>query len=430
MGLLKIDFSKPEIRTGLLATGINLLKNSNKGYSNAEALGRGLEAGLLGYKASNQLHRHNAWQNQQQLSQQQKIDRENRLQKMYLGQHPYTQNTNFKGTSNTPSFKVPSMQAITHGVILGDPIAKELFAIRKYVDGGIKRDAGSYYQDPMTGATKYMPVVDKGMQLTQNGTTVPLPGYAQTNAYNRGFEQQAIERAKAGYDVKPVYRPDGSQQFVTREQIVNSANSNNPNINQNNNQQNSSLTGYTASPSPVVQQAQQEINKHWINGSYSNVNAAGGEADKMLSSVQAIRGIDLKTGWGTDAKGYFANMLTSMGLASEEVEKYAGDVESFRSIAMDRLMISLRAQKGPQTEGDADRASKTFALLKNTPQANDFILDLAEANALRDKMRQEFYQQYIPHYRNDLSRIDAAWEEFSPSIFELGNMGKWHRNNT
>ena len=100
----------------------------------------------------------------------------------------------------------------------------------------------------------------------------------------------------------------------------------------------------------------------------------------------------------------------------------------FSGLQRTRLWIdSDNAAKGPQTEGDADRAKDTFAKLGNTPKANAFILDLAQATAERDARRAAWYRDALPlgQKAGDLQMLDRKWQEREPSIFQMPSMQKW-----
>ena len=94
---------------------------------------------------------------------------------------------------------------------------------------------------------------------------------------------------------------------------------------------------------------------------------------------------------------------------------------------MDRLLKTLQAQAGPQTEGDAQRAAQTWVSLQNTPQANEFILDFAQAQAEMQARKAEFYQKALPIARRtgDLTEIDRRWQQVQGSIMAHPLMRKW-----
>lgn len=173
-----------------------------------------------------------------------------------------------------------------------------------------------------------------------------------------------------------------------------------------------------------------QINQSWVKNSYEPTLQSGQSARDLIDTVQVTRQAMEnmgKTGWGTQTQAAGAAILNGLGIAPQNAKLFAANAEVFQSKAMERLWGTLNEAKGPQTEGDADRASKTFASLKNTPQANTFILDFAEAKAQRDQMKARFYQeaQPIARQKGDLSEVDREWSRRSPSIFNLPSMQRW-----
>ena len=149
----------------------------------------------------------------------------------------------------------------------------------------------------------------------------------------------------------------------------------------------------------------------------------------MLTNVQSLRNIDINTGWGTEAKAAAANALSGLGIAPKNAEMFAANAQKFQSQAMTRLWEVLNTAKCPQTEGDADRAKATFAALKNTNEANQFILDLAEANARRDKLKAQFYGEAMPVARDsgDMTAVDRKWQQIQRSVWDDPIMAKWRK---
>jgi hypothetical protein len=83
-------------------------------------------------------------------------------------------------------------------------------------------------------------------------------------------------------------------------------------------------------------------------------------------------------------------------------------------------------QKGPQTDKDFANLQKTYASLKNTPQANQFLLDVVEAKAMQDQRKAGYFQKAasIPELRSNLSAITNEWGKVSGSMFDLPIQGK------
>lgn len=163
--------------------------------------------------------------------------------------------------------------------------------------------------------------------------------------------------------------------------------------------------------------AGQELNENWIKNSHNPVQLEGKAAKTTLGQLETIRNIGLQTGWGTEAKAAAANFLGSFGV--QDAAKYAGNVQSFQQVAMERNMTMLQAQSGPQTEGDSQRAQQTFLQLRNTPAANAFIADLTGANARLSAKKASFYNEALPLARasGDLTEIDRRWSKIAPSVW-------------
>lgn len=162
-----------------------------------------------------------------------------------------------------------------------------------------------------------------------------------------------------------------------------------------------------------------ELNKNWITNSYNPVLEQGRSASTMIGNLDALRNINIETGWNAEAKANAAAILTSIGVAPKNAELFATNAQKFQAVVMDRLFTTLQAQKGPQTEGDSIRAQSTFSQLKNTPQANAFISDFARAKANMDARKAGFYQEALPLATNqgDLNEIDRRWARAAGSLW-------------
>lgn len=305
---------------------------------------------------------------------------------------------------------------------LGAKGSDNLFNMYKYATDGVKREAGNYYKDPVSGVTSYMPKLDNGMTMDARGNVIQAPGYSAANAGIKGMEAGAVEAAKYSYavgadrdrqttqaalDTVPVLGPDGQTYYQPR---LGSA-------------------GMVAGRNPVTQQSAIALNDNWIKSTYQPTMDAGKQASDVQASIQAVRNIDAKTGWGTEAKANAAAMLEGMGIAPGNAKLYASNAQKFQSVAMDRLLSTLQAQKGPQTEGDSTRAQQTFAKLGNTKEANDFILDFAEAKANMDRRRAEYYEQALPlaQRTGDLPRVDREWRKIQGSIWADPVLQRWSK---
>jgi len=175
--------------------------------------------------------------------------------------------------------------------------------------------------------------------------------------------------------------------------------------------------------------SQQGINDDFMKSSYRPTIDAGSNASSTIAQLDALEKLALKTGWGSSVQASAARILNGLGLrlAPDAAKQYAAKAETFYAIVGQQNWQLLAEQKGPQTEGDAQRAAKVFSQLTNTEEANRFIRDLARANALVRIEKAKFYRENLPAAQKagDLSRIDAAWAERQPSIFAFPFMRSW-----
>lgn len=278
-------------------------------------------------------------------------------------------------------------------------------------------------------AAPYMNEAGKdGVQMVmgQDGRmyAVPVAGYAQTQAAQAGAVAGAQESARAEYDLASVPDGKGGTVMMPRSQAAAILGGRGPESGAGSTpgsvgaQPGGAAGGVGISPSPTSLKALEDLNSDWVANSYRTVLDGAGAASNLKNSITAMRQIPLETGFGTEFRGAAANLLTSLGF--ENAANLATDMQKFQSLALDRLQTELMKQKGPQTEGDAERASKTFALLGNTPEANKFIFDFAEAKANMDIRKAAFYEAALPLARKtgDLTEIDRRWRKLQGSIWD------------
>jgi hypothetical protein len=350
---------------------------------------------------------------------------------------------------------------------------------------GIPSQLGNGWVQGIDGRREYMGDPTKG--FASDGKSVSLmPGFLSANNAIEGGKAQAVESAKAGLDLVEVPMSDGSKKMMPRSQAVQALGGQRPSASQIKAQpmaaggqsgysmptagetaqeqiriirseydkeqdpQNkaalgrelmrlgspqSAALGQTQTPAQIGQQqnitaAGGKVNDAWLKNSLEPVMMAGQAAQSVIDSTNVARTAMRSmggTGWGTETKASALNVLTGLGIAPKTAEMYASNAQIFQRSAMDRLWSTLNTAKGPQTEGDADRAAKTYGKLSNTPQANEFIFDLAQATAERDKMKAAFFKNALPiaQQSGDLMEVERQWDKRSPSIFNMPTMNKW-----
>ena len=342
-------------------------------------------------------------------------------------------------------FSLNDLTALTG---MGAKQAPALFEQWKYATDGVKREAGNYYQNPVTGAVNYMPKLDVGMEISPGGTVRPVQGFASSNALIKGTEAGAVtgatEKAKLPYtlaadrahqetqaslDMMRVKGEDDNEYWVPRLSMSGSG---------------TSRTGqsgpepviglgpggrFVAGRNPVTQQSQIALNDNWIKNTYQPTLDSGRSAANTLSGIEAIRNIDLNTGWGSETKAIAAGILEGLGIAPGAAAMYAANAQKFQSVAMDKVNSELLLQKGVQAKDDAERAKATYVALRNTPEANQYILDYAQAKANMDQRKAQYYEAALPlgQKSGDLTRVDREWRKVAGSIWADPILQRWKK---
>jgi hypothetical protein len=150
-------------------------------------------------------------------------------------------------------------------------------------------------------------------------------------------------------------------------------------------------------------------------------------ATKSLTAVRTMKSLldqGLKTGLGTGGKEQLARLGSILGM--QNAANFAGNVQLFRSQAMNLVMDKQLLQKGPQTESDAKRIEQTGAQLGNETEANEFLVNLATAQFNRDIDRHNFYQKWFRGNKT-YEGAEEAWleGEGGESIFERPELKKY-----
>lgn len=275
-------------------------------------------------------------------------------------------------------------------------------------------DPNRMYMGP-DGTPRFVPDMKNGIYGGfVNGAPVaaPISGWGQATASNVRPVEDAQNASKAQFTPTTVIDDRGNK--VGSNALVTSGNApaqgGKPPVIERN---------------PVLQESEKGLNDDWMKNDYRTAISNSESASNLVNTIKAMRMVDTNTGWGEGVKGSAASMLGALGV--KDAANYASKQEKFQALAMDRLQTELMKQKGPQTEGDAQRASQTFAKLENTPAANQFILDFAEAKARQDIRKAAFFQEAVnqPHAKGDLQQINTVWNKIQGSIFDDPILAKY-----
>lgn len=133
-----------------------------------------------------------------------------------------------------------------------------------------------------------------------------------------------------------------------------------------------------------------------------------------LDAAQAVMESGLQTGALEPAKAQISALARGLNIDPKRLGlEDASTPQAFQAVVMRNLLNELVMQKGPQTEGDAQRAMKVFMSLGNTPEANKFILDYARQMAQRKiDMANHIYNAGLEKYDGDSFRATQDWQEY------------------
>ena len=280
-----------------------------------------------------------------------------------------------------------------------------------YIAPTVVGEGGSLVQPGANRASFIAPKA--GIQINPTtGQSSVLPGYTQ--ATGEIEQSQAYAKGLGGAQTTPATRLDPLGRQIATTQAANMG----------------LPTQGTGAPqaggqpivtaeNPVVVSAGTKLNDQWITGELDPARIAGDAARNAMDNIRVLKSIDLTTGFGTDAQKTAASVLATFGV--KDAAKFATNAQVFESKVYESLVDTLSKQKGPQTDKDFTNLQKTYANLKNTPQANQFLLDVAEAKAMQDQRKSGYYQKAasMPELRSNLSAITNEWGKVAGSIFEI-----------
>lgn len=426
-----LDFLKSPEGQGLVS-GISGYAATARRGTPINNIGRGLLAGTAGLNTA--------------------LDKQKEVEKQQMMKSFFGMGAPAGASQNMPAGVQQPMGAAQPAGLAGKSIdqiaaAKALMGIDvlepwKIAHTGLEKKGGNYFYNPSTGKTELLPNVESGITYDpQTQQAGPIAGYAQTKAQQAGMVAGAEAGAKHPYAIaqnrdqqyigaslapQEVIDPvTGETRIISRLQAVNGGGYGGGQ-GYGGDGGNTGGGGYVTKRNPAVAESEQLMNKNWIDKSFNPTVDSGRSAAQRAASLQALRTMNIQTGWGAETMAKAAGILSTFGV--ENAEKYASNAQMFQSVTMENLMKSLMEQKGPQTEGDAQRASKTFVSLQNTPQANEFIMDFAQAQANHAQRKAAFYEEAMPMARQmgDLTLVDREWKKIEQSIWRDPALQKWN----
>lgn len=264
---------------------------------------------------------------------------------------------------------------------------------------GSARLAGQPRQQQAPQQPQYPPLDGRGpMRAT------PMPSYGGTPQV--GFNQPPVKARHPS--VKAALAEgliEGSPEFIKR---VTELNNPKPAVSINNQAQGEEAKGLATLRVADVQRITEDA--------YN--------ARDTLQSINQMDAMDLKTGAFEPLKATLGSIAMAMGMDkfAAELSNVAG-AQGFNAISFRMVNAVLNQAKGPQTEGDAQRARSTIASLGNEGAANDFIIATMRANALRKIEKHEFYQDRLDGGKS-VSETRKEWKDYMTKTPNLSEVGK------
>ena len=149
-------------------------------------------------------------------------------------------------------------------------------------------------------------------------------------------------------------------------------------------------------------------------GRFESIQEAADNAIDQDEQLAQLENIDISTGFGVEARGALASVVNAVfGAGTGEILTNTNlpALQAFRGVSARLVNSELNKAKGPQTEGDAQRAKSTLASLDNEVDANRFLIKSLRATNARKIEQAEFYSQILER-DGTLTEADKEWSAF------------------
>lgn len=139
----------------------------------------------------------------------------------------------------------------------------------------------------------------------------------------------------------------------------------------------------------------------------------------MITNVETLKSLlpNLKSGPLQDKIDLVNQFLHKIGFSGNFIgANDVRDADALSYLVNKNVFNVLLEQKGVQTEGDADRAKKTFASLRNSPAGNDWMANYMLNIATRGKEKDLFLLDQMRKNGGDRYAAMRAWEKYSKTL--------------
>lgn len=170
-----------------------------------------------------------------------------------------------------------------------------------------------------------------------------------------------------------------------------------------------------ASPGYMFNQKLAEKSADFYDSLISDVSAK----NDMITNVETLKSLlpNLKSGPLQDKIDLVNQFLHKIGFSGNFIgANDVRDADALNYLVNKNVFNVLLEQKGVQTEGDADRAKKTFASLGNSPAGNDWMANYMLNIATRWKEKDLFLLDQMRKNGGDRFAAMQAWEKYSKTL--------------
>lgn len=170
-----------------------------------------------------------------------------------------------------------------------------------------------------------------------------------------------------------------------------------------------------ASPGYMFNQKLAEKSADFYDSLISDVSAK----NDMITNVETLKSLlpNLKSGPLQDKIDLVNQFLHKIGFSGNFIgANDVRDADALNYLVNKNVFNVLLEQKGVQTEGDADRAKKTFASLGNSPAGNDWMANYMLNIATRGKEKDLFLLDQMRKNGGDRFAAMQAWEKYSKTL--------------
>lgn len=170
-----------------------------------------------------------------------------------------------------------------------------------------------------------------------------------------------------------------------------------------------------ASPGYMFNQKLAEGSAAFYNSLISDVSAK----DDMITNAETLKSIlpNLKSGPLQDKIDLVNQFLHKIGFSGNFIgANDVRDADALQYLINKNVLNVLAEQKGVQTEGDSERAKRTYARLENSPEGNDWMVHYMLNIANRGKEKDLYLLDQMRKNGGDQLAAMQSWKQYSKTL--------------